>query len=305
SYRRALELEDSKLFALVESGGILLMLGSFSEGVEQMRSASKLSPNNVSACFGLASGLLGLSKECISSGAFSWGASLLEEASSVAKTCINLVGNLSSIWKLLGDIQMAHARCFPWVKENTHIKVNKEVLEASIHRWRNTCKSSAVNAKQSYQRALHLTPWEASIYTDIAISLDLVQSFEGKSVLDLNSWSLPEKMTLGGLMLDGVNIDIWMILGCLSNKNVLKQHSFIRALQLDVSFAVAWAHLGKFYRNIGENKLAKLSFDHARSIDPSLALPWASMSVCIDAYTKENSIEEAYESCLRAAQIMP
>lgn len=57
--------------------------------------------------------------------------------------------------------------------------------------------------------------------------------------------SLPEKMTLGGLMLDGVNIDIWMILGCLSNKNVLKQHSFIRALQLDVSFAVAWAHLGK------------------------------------------------------------
>lgn len=83
---------------------------------------------------------------------------------------------------------MAHARCFPWVKENTHIKVNKEVLEASIHRWRNTCKSSAVNAKQSYQRALHLTPWEASIYTDIAISLDLVQSFEGKSVLDPNSW---------------------------------------------------------------------------------------------------------------------
>lgn len=30
----------------------------------------------------------------------------LQEASSVAKTCINLVGNLSSIWKLLGDIQV-------------------------------------------------------------------------------------------------------------------------------------------------------------------------------------------------------
>ena len=52
-------------------------------------------------------------------------------------------------------------------------------------------------------------------------------------------------MSLGGLMLERGNSDVWMALGCLSNNNVLKQHAFIRGLQLDVSFAVGWAHLGK------------------------------------------------------------
>lgn len=54
-----------------------------------------------------------------------------------------------------------------------------------------------------------------------------------------------EKMCLGGLLLEGCNSEFWVALGCLSDHSALKQHAFIRALQLDVSLAVAWAHLGK------------------------------------------------------------
>lgn len=52
-------------------------------------------------------------------------------------------------------------------------------------------------------------------------------------------------MALGALSLEGDNYDFWVALGCLSNYNALKQHAFIRGLQLDVSSAVAWAYLGK------------------------------------------------------------
>lgn len=52
-------------------------------------------------------------------------------------------------------------------------------------------------------------------------------------------------MTLGGLFLEGYNNEFWVALGCLSLDAALKQHSFIRSLQLDVSFAAAWAYLGK------------------------------------------------------------
>lgn len=48
------------------------------QGIEQFRQALVISPCNVAALYGLASGLLGMSKECVNSGAFGWGITLLE-----------------------------------------------------------------------------------------------------------------------------------------------------------------------------------------------------------------------------------
>ena len=48
------------------------------KGIEQFRQALEISPKSVSAHYGLASGLLSLSKECTNLGAFRWGTSLLE-----------------------------------------------------------------------------------------------------------------------------------------------------------------------------------------------------------------------------------
>lgn len=50
----------------------------FVQGIEQFRRALEIEPHNVAANYGLASGLLGLSKDCVDSGAFGWGSSLLE-----------------------------------------------------------------------------------------------------------------------------------------------------------------------------------------------------------------------------------
>ncbi|KAL6013539.1 hypothetical protein ACLOJK_004037 [Asimina triloba] len=272
-------------------------------GVEQFRLALKIEPNSIAAQYGLASGLLGFSKDCVSSGAFVWGAALLEEASDVAEASTGLVGNISSSRKLHGDIQMAYSKCFPWTHGGEGLETDEDSFKISINSWKRKRWLAAVTAKQSYQRALHLTPWQANIYTDVAISLDLIDSLEEKNNAILEGWQLPEKMSLGGLMLEGDNNEFWVILGCLSAYNALKQHAFIRGLQLDVSFAVAWAYLGKLYREAGEKLLARQAFDHARSIDPSLALPWAGMS--IDTSAGSGSSDEAYESCLRAAYIMP
>uniref|UniRef100_A0A1D1Y0Z0 Tetratricopeptide repeat protein 37 n=1 Tax=Anthurium amnicola TaxID=1678845 RepID=A0A1D1Y0Z0_9ARAE len=109
-------------------------------------------------------------------------------------------------------------------------------------------------------------------------------------------------MALGSLILEGENSGFWVAFGCLSHNNALKQHALIRGLHLDISLSVAWAYLGKFYRRSGNLELAKQAFDRARSIDPSLALPWAGMSV---GSARESLSDEAYESCLRAVQMLP
>ncbi|GAB4861704.1 hypothetical protein Ancab_036957 [Ancistrocladus abbreviatus] len=126
-------------------------------------------------------------------------------------------------------------------------------------------------------------------------------------------------MSLGSLLLEGDSYEFWVALGCLSGHKALKYRAFSRGLQFDVSLAIAWACLGKrlafrgtenepcfyklLYRELGDKQLARLAFDRAKSIDPSLALPWAGMSA--DVPTRESVSDEAYESCLRAVQIMP
>ncbi|KAG9455553.1 hypothetical protein H6P81_000061 [Aristolochia fimbriata] len=305
SYGRAIELENVSVFALVESGNILLMLGSFQKGVEQFQNALKVAPHNVAGQYGLASALLGLSKNSINSGACLWAASLLEEAADVAKASTCLAGNNSSVWKLLGDIELAYSKCFPWVSKDQNGGIDESSFTTSILEWKKKRLKAAIDANRSYQKALRLTPWQANIYNDVAITLEHISSQDVTDTSDhsnLDAWQLPEKMSLGALILEPGNSENWVVLSCLSNHKSLKQHALIRGLQLDLSLSVAWAYLGKLYRQEGERFLARQAFDLARSIDPSLALPWAGMS--IDTHTG-GSIAEAYESCLRAVQILP
>ncbi|KAK8471871.1 hypothetical protein PHAVU_002G054600 [Phaseolus vulgaris] len=303
SYGRAIELDDTMVFALVESGNISMTLGSFSKGVEQFRQALEISPQCVPAQYGLALGLLGLAKDCINQGAYRWGASLLEEASEVARESACFFRNFSCIWKLLADIQLAYARCYPWIDDVLELESNKEAFSASINSWRRTCFFAARHAKFSYQRALHLSPWQANIYADIAVTSDLITSLDKNYKQDINARQMAEKMSMGALLLESDNYEFWLALGCLSDHNALNQHALIRALQLNVSLAVAWGYLGKLYRKVDEKHLARQMFDRARSIDPGLALPWASMSV--ESCMRELESNEAFESCSRAVQIMP
>lgn len=304
SYGRAIELDNQMVFALVESGNISLTLGQFKKGVEQYKQALEILPDCVPAQYGLALGLLSLAKDCINLGAYQWGASLLEEASEVARKSAHSFRNISCIWKLHADIQLAYARCNPWIEEVQKLESNKEAFSASIISWRKTCLLAARHARFSYQRALHLSPWQANIYSDIAVTSDLITSLTQNYKQDLTARQLGEKMSIGALVLEGDNYEFWVALGCLSDHNALNQHALIRGLQLNVSLAVAWGYLGKLYFKAGEKQLARQVFDRARSIDPGLALPWASMSAesCV---SREPAPDEAFESCSRAVQIMP
>ncbi|KAK4406562.1 Tetratricopeptide repeat protein SKI3 [Sesamum angolense] len=176
SYGRAVELDNSRVFALIESGNTCLMLGSFRKGIEHFQQTLEISPHNVSALYGLASALLGLAKECANLGAFRWGASLLEEACDVAVRGTSLAGNFSCSWKLHGDIQLMYARCYPWVEESGPRHSDEISFKSSINTWKSTCHIAARNASRSYQRALHLSPWLATLYADVAVASDLCSS---------------------------------------------------------------------------------------------------------------------------------
>lgn len=83
--------------------------------------------------------------------------------------------------------QLTYARCFPWSGGTENSEFTLKTFNDSILSWRSICYSAAFSAKSSYQRALHLAPWQANLYTDIAISSDLVSSLSDDSETS-NSW---------------------------------------------------------------------------------------------------------------------
>lgn len=77
--------------------------------------------------------------------------------------------------------QLTYARCFPWSGGTENSEFSLKIFNDSILSWRSICYSAALSAKASYQRALHLAPWQANIYTDIATTCDLVSSLSDDS----------------------------------------------------------------------------------------------------------------------------
>lgn len=84
--------------------------------------------------------------------------------------------------------QLAYARCYPWIEDVQELEANKEAFSASIISWRRTCFLAAKHARFSYQRASHLSPWQANIYADIAVISDLITSLDKNYKQDINAW---------------------------------------------------------------------------------------------------------------------
>ncbi|GLJ53491.1 hypothetical protein SUGI_1141270 [Cryptomeria japonica] len=305
AYARAIALEgNSRVFSLIESGNIFSSLRSYKKAVEHFRLAVESAPQNLAAQYGLASGLLGMSKECTALGAFGWAADLTKEASEIAFATSLLFGNITAVWKLLGDIEVAYAQSLPWEVEGGDFKKESEAFKDSVCSWKQQRLQAAISAKHAYECALHLNPLQANLYKDIAISVELIHRFDQKEMPDQNVWCLQEVMALGGLILEGDNAESWITMGCFSKQKAIQQHAFIRALQVDGSHALAWAQLGKLYLVEGQKELARQAFDGARCADPLLALSWAGMSV--HEYNEGVKVVlEAFASCLYAVQLMP
>lgn len=89
---------------------------------------------------------------------------------------------------LLYKYQITYAKCFPWEDTRNSSEFDSAAFKASISDWKKTRLLAANAAKQSYQRALHLSPWQTNIYADIAISVDAISSLEERDTSDMDVW---------------------------------------------------------------------------------------------------------------------
>lgn len=81
-----------------------------------------------------------------------------------------------------------YAKCFPWIDEGWGLQSDEKAFANSVHSWKRTCYVAAMTASRSYQRALHFAPWQANMYTDVAIASELSFSLKESHKDDSNAW---------------------------------------------------------------------------------------------------------------------
>ncbi|KAI5077841.1 hypothetical protein GOP47_0007665 [Adiantum capillus-veneris] len=316
AYGRVLTINgECSLYALQQSGNVLLMLGMYRKAVLMFQDAVEKVPEHPAGLFGLASALLGQAHECISKGALRWSASLLQEASMVASRGLTTCENIGSFWKLLGDIELSYARCLPWELSSCNLEGHgrssrdsqdqKDFFNAfgsSVKAWKKQRLEATLRSKRAYQHALHLQPERGNLYADLCSCLDAIGHYmEDRK----NSSSLEaELLACGGLALESSNADLWVCLGIVAQSKAIQQHAFIQALRLDGNHAHAWAKLGQLYLKSGEQELAEEAFTRARSADPTLGLTWAAMSK-MHSLNRDGDLQDSFANILYAAQLSP
>eukprot|EP00250_Pteridium_aquilinum_P005930 c15945_g1_i1 orf=480-5567(-) len=320
AYGRVLTITgDCSLYALQQSGNILLMLGLYRKAVTMFQTALEKTPEHPAGLYGLASALLGQAYECKSMGAIRWCAALLQEASTVVSCSLAKCGNIASVWKLLGDIEISYARSLPWEPTSGTLDGDSQSRSrdaqerestlttfcSSLKAWKEHRLEAALKAKGAYQHALHLQPQKSNLYADLCLCLDFIGTLDEDDMkLSTRRFTTAEAIACCGLALEGSNANLWTSLGVVANNEGVRQHAFIQALHVDGNHALAWAELGQLYLKVGKPELAKEAFTRARSADPALGLTWAAMS-SMHASSRIDEMQEALASILYAAQLSP
>ncbi|OAE29695.1 hypothetical protein AXG93_509s1480 [Marchantia polymorpha subsp. ruderalis] len=311
AYGRATSLGDiPSLFALLQTGNILLLLGSYEKATDAFREALQQDSGHVGALCGLAAAILGCARKCMSIGAFAWSASLGKDALELLRLSIPCCSNIGAFWKLLGDLEVTYAQALPCEELDSMSVSTQEAsvrmtIQSAIDLWYKKRIASLKRARVFYQRALHLSPSQSSLYSDLGLALDLISSLEHENSSSNSSWMPAVTAICGGLRVDGDNPDLWVTLGMLTKHKGLRQHSFIQALRINGNHALAWGGLGQLYLREGQEALAREAFDRARSANPTLPLPWAGMAYFHSLAETTKDLQEAYASCMYAVQLSP
>ncbi|KAL2650302.1 hypothetical protein R1flu_018430 [Riccia fluitans] len=308
AYGRAISLGDvPSVFGLLQSGNILLLLGSFEKALEMFQEALKQVPSHVGALCGLGAAVLGRARQCMSIGAFAWSASLVKDALDLLQVSVLICSSVGAFWKLLGDLEVTYAQAVPCEDLASTCADTPQFspIKSAIDVWYEERLNSLRRARIFYQRALHLSPSQGSLYSDLGMTLDLISFLNPDKASSASSWLAPMTTVCGGLRVEGEKPDLWVTLGMLSKHKGLRQHCFIQALRIDGNHALAWGGLGQLYLKEGQEALAREAFDRARSANPALPLPWAGMAYVHSLVGSTKDLQEAYASCLYAFQLSP
>lgn len=275
AYEKALSLDPSRVYALVQKGSLLLALGQPTAALASYEAALNLDPAHAPALLGASESLIVLAGINIKDGALAAAASQLEMASERAMACAQGNPTLVAVWKQLGDALLLQRET-----KQVDDKGQKSSINGLVE-----CRTRVVAAsRRAYVNALRLSPNVASSWYDVSstfyheaqLQRMAVESFH-KGLVDRCA-DRAEQLLRGALRLEPSSSTLWTALGITARNYSVQEYALSRSLQLDPRESSTWVALARLYIETGEFDLARKCLQHGRSHDPTAASIWEAMA---------------------------
>jgi len=291
AYKRAMELDPTRVYALIQSGSLHLALGEPSKALECHEKALAADAEHPAALLGAAEALATTAAGNIRLGALVSASKDLEKAADYAVRCTSRHGTLSSAWKRLGDVLLLHRYAPPLVSATPVAVADLNVVEtnssaassAVLNSWRGRM-DCVCRARRIYAKALHLSPWTPNAWLDTASTFYHEQQLRrahpslNAAATSRNFSEAAEILLRGALRLDPSAPELWLALGVAATDPGTREYALSRCLQLDPRSTPAWVALARLYIDAGERDLAERCLQQGRSQDPTVASIWEAMA---------------------------
>lgn len=170
---------------------------------------------------------------------------LLEKCWEDLTKCISMDGTICAAHKLRGDVAFVKLKIDILGKMMNGERVH---LDQGLKDW----DKAKVSIRRSYAKAIHLRPYESTLWSNMSLSLGTRKSREHH--VDINllaSFETVERCLRAGIRLQPDSSKHWLYLGSflLHHDPGLSKYAFVRSLQLDQKGFNAWECMTKILGN--------------------------------------------------------
>lgn len=315
AYSKAYELDNSLTYALCQMAYIKSLLSDLTEAAQLFEQTILADSSLLTAYTGLADVLRSMASIDFEDGLFVDAAFKLMKAHLLLWSRGDDLQKFRAPWKQLGDIQ-----CFFYLLPDSavhaaHTKIHAAELSGA-YGIGNELKLKLPNeklqyvqmAKRSFQLALDRTAAKsekmASAYFDLGIACYYCKELSSASAVAAQS---EEKDALTAfrqaLTIDPRNALFWNAMGCAYGDLRRKQHCFIKAIQYNDKFHVAWNNLGVMYLQQGRFGLAQQAFINAQNLLPTDCVPFIGLAMLNEKMGAKRALEKAQEGFAHAVSL--
>ncbi|EFC41047.1 predicted protein [Naegleria gruberi] len=304
AFSRAVELDSSLVFSMVQSAFIKFQLSEYDNSREIYEKVIALNEKFSVAYEGIAAVLFKVAQNYYSDGLFTQCAHQVIRAQCVLTNGIKKhFATLKTLWKLLGDIQ---SYCFQIPERNiveaisTYRELCKNDNSIYIETFQDELKTKLDYLKQastSFTSLISLDENDSDTWFDLAVS-EINQLFDmvgphGDDHKELRGKALEHIRK--AITLSPHNSNYWNCMGIISDNDVVKQHCYIRATQIDTKNHIAWNNLGALYLKNFNLKLARKAFLKAQAIYPESSVAWVGLALINENVTNREGVIRAKE----------
>lgn len=287
AFQRALEINPDSVYAMYQAAAVKQTLGEFAVAAMEFEALLQREPHYLPALKGLADTLLSQADEFLVDGFTARVVDCCSKAMAVLVKGAQQNPNYACLWSQLGRIcLMLHTipeKDFRAVHLPAHLQL--EIKEQTVSK----LQVMKLGVK-FFLTALHLTSDVASLWHNLGLSYCYCALINNSEFDKSYAFAAAKK----AITYEPNEPAHWDLLGLTSDQPAIKQHAFIKAIELSPSSlraAKSWTNLGALYLQHDNPVLAHECFKRAQNLDPFYVAAWIGQGNVADLLSPSDAMD--------------